>query len=158
MLNLGVTMVCNCTKYSAPLRTMQDVEERCNRRDQIERHLIHITSESSGWTSVLKCRKCGAFWAKEYPFSEYHGGGQACLYRIYTADPNQWLDKESGLTDRLRQVQEDRDFFESLGDEVGPETCKHESCRSKRVKNSVMCRHHHFFMIQGREYSHENGK
>lgn len=38
-------------------------------------------------------------------------------------------------------------FFESLGEEIGPELCRQNGCERKRIALSVMCRAHHYEMV-----------
>jgi hypothetical protein len=45
---------------------------------------------------------------------------------------------------------EDWLFFRRLGPEEGPNTCKKVGCNHKSIKNSVLCRRHHFEMIKGK--------
>jgi len=49
------------------------------------------------------------------------------------------------MTDLLKS--HNRRFFISLFPEEGPESCKHENCDRKRIRNSVMCAKHHYEMI-----------
>jgi hypothetical protein len=46
----------------------------------------------------------------------------------------------------------DRTFWAALGDEVGPEICRHAGCERLRIRNSMLCRAHHFEQIKGREF------
>jgi hypothetical protein len=57
------------------------------------------------------------------------------------------------LSDREFQSLEDVAFINLLGEEVGPELCKTESCTHKRIKNSVLCRKHHFEGVKKRPFS-----
>jgi hypothetical protein len=45
----------------------------------------------------------------------------------------------------------DRDWWETLGEEIGPESCRHDECQRKRIHLSVMCRRHHYEMTKRRE-------
>ena len=56
------------------------------------------------------------------------------------------------LTDEGLQLLEDEQFLNLLGEEIGTELCRYESCTHKRIKNSVMCRKHHFEMVQKRPF------
>lgn len=42
-----------------------------------------------------------------------------------------------------------RKFWESLGNEVGPEVCSTAGCSRKRIRVSVKCRLHHYEMLRG---------
>ena len=61
-----------------------------------------------------------------------------------------WLKLPEPLSDKKRQQLEDEQFFNLLDEEIGPELCRHEGCRHKRIQYSVMCRRHHFEMVKGR--------
>ena len=45
---------------------------------------------------------------------------------------------------RKEKDQRDRDFWDLLGEEVGPEECRHPGCKHKHIGHSVLCRVHHF--------------
>ncbi|HLQ25351.1 MAG TPA: SMI1/KNR4 family protein [Acidiferrobacterales bacterium] len=45
----------------------------------------------------------------------------------------------------------DKDFWDRLGPEQGPEPCRSPGCNRKRIELSVMCRRHHYEMMRGRE-------
>ncbi len=40
-----------------------------------------------------------------------------------------------------------QDYWNSLSDEYGPELCKAESCKHKRIKLSIFCKQHQFEQI-----------
>jgi hypothetical protein len=145
-------VTCNCTKFSEALKSFADVRTRCEHSDEIQPTLEVVAKDISYSSAVLRCRVCGTLWVQEYPFPEMQGGGISCLYRITTSDPAQWLASACSLTMRLRSEFEDRSFFGCLGEEVGPEFCRHSGCTHKRIQVSVMCRLHHFEMIRGRPY------
>jgi hypothetical protein len=42
---------------------------------------------------------------------------------------------------------DDSNFYESLGEEMGPEVCQWEGCERNRIALSVMCRAHHYEMV-----------
>ena len=50
-----------------------------------------------------------------------------------------------------RQHHEERDFLESLGEEIGPDTCRRAGCERKRIALNDLCRTHHFEWITGRK-------
>jgi len=45
----------------------------------------------------------------------------------------------------------DREFYSKLGPEDPSRPCKHEGCSRGAIRNSVMCRRHHFEMIKRRD-------
>ncbi len=57
------------------------------------------------------------------------------------------------ITDEGLQLLEDKQFLSLLGEEIETELCKYEFCTHKRIKNSVMCRKHHFEMVKKRPFS-----
>ena|SRR5947209_2640018 len=61
-----------------------------------------------------------------------------------------WLKPPPPMSDEERQKYEDEQLFASLGDEVESEQCQHEGCSRNRIRNSVMCREHHFEMVTQR--------
>jgi hypothetical protein len=145
-------MKCPCSQYSVPLITFDDIVKRSESSSAIRQLLTEIASDKTHWISVLKCKECGSYWAEEYPFSEYHGGGAPCYYQIETTAPEIWLKTNSGITHQIRQQHEDDIFIGSLGEEVGPEKCKTKGCNNLRIYLSSMCRKHHFEMVQKRSY------
>lgn len=58
-----------------------------------------------------------------------------------------WLKPPAPLSEENRLKLEDKHFFASLGDEVESEKCQHEDCTRNRIRNSVLCRQHHFEMV-----------
>lgn len=61
--------------------------------------------------------------------------------------------EEADRRDRDRaawQLQQDREFFDSLGEESCDRECKREGCTRGPVRFSSLCRIHHFEMIQNR--------
>jgi hypothetical protein len=90
--------------------------------------------------------------------SKYRGMGDDArleeILRIFIdwakAQNEDWLKPPEPMSDEERQEFEDEQFFASLGDEVESERCGHEGCARDRIRNSVMCREHHFEMVTGR--------
>ncbi len=144
------TMTCNCSKYSKPIATMQDVLDRCAAYLILQDTLDAV--ENGNWRSVMQCSVCGALWALEYPFGESHGGGQGCLYQIETDDPSQWLEESQYLSADVRRKHEDTEWYKKLGPEEGPGQCNEPGCSRKRIMRSSKCKQHHFQMIKGRPY------
>jgi hypothetical protein len=50
-----------------------------------------------------------------------------------------------------QQQRWDRQFYTQLGPEDPARPCKHEGCKRGAIANSVMCKRHHFEMIQHRD-------
>jgi len=61
-----------------------------------------------------------------------------------------WLQPPPPASLEELQRLEDEHFFASLNDEVESEACRHEGCTKFRIRNSVMCRVHHFEMVKRR--------
>ena len=151
---------CNCNLLKEPLRNLEDVHARCKAsNNNIYSTLDKIRSFTDGmlainnWLFIYRCRVCGTLFAEEFPFGEMQGGGPKCLYQIETSDLDNWLKSYVPLTPKLRKAAEDLAFFEILGEEVGPEICRHDGCTHLRIRNSVMCKQHHFEMIKHRPFS-----
>jgi hypothetical protein len=53
--------------------------------------------------------------------------------------------------DEDRQKRRDREFYNSLGSEDSSRSCKHEGCQRGAILNSVLCKPHHFEMIERRD-------
>ena len=139
---------CVCEKYLLPLKTFDDVQRRCADSAEILPLLQLMADDARKWLSVYRCRVCGTLWAEEYPFSEMHGGGPACLYVIEAKNPEVWLATADYRTSKICQNYADEKFYESLGPELGPELCKREGCGRKRIALSVLCRCHHFEVVR----------
>src|SRR5215471_21562248 len=136
--------LCQCHHYCSPINTYQDVVDRCNATTtELRRTLEKIHTLQDGWATLFRCRECGSLWCEEYPFSEYHGGGPPCVYRVETQDAVQWTQNYQPLTSPLRQQHEDLVFLRTLGDEIGPELCRSTGCGRLRIRFSAMCRQHH---------------
>lgn len=60
-----------------------------------------------------------------------------------------WLRPPPPLSEEAQKKIENDNFWKSLGEEIGPELCKHAGCTKKRIQYSVMCREHHFEMVTG---------
>jgi len=143
-------MPCHCPDFSSPLSSFVDVESRCLGAALIASTLAPVATNSDTWMSVLRCKVCGKLWAREYPFSEHHGGGAPCYYQLASDDPTVWLASASPVTSALRQEHEDVAFLQRPGPEQGPESCRDNGYRRLRIGHSVFCREHHFHNIFGR--------
>ena len=63
--------------------------------------------------------------------------------------PHDWLDTPDDVEMAARA---DRAFRDALGEEVGPEPCRHPGCDRNRIRHSVLCRKHHYEQVKGRPY------
>jgi hypothetical protein len=142
---------CVCSSFLTSLQSFSDVKKRIEASAQILKTLEPL--ERGDWRNVYRCHECTQVWAQEYPFSEHHGGGSACLYAIQTDDPTNWLKIAPYLTGDLRRQSEDEEFWKRLGNVTNSETCKHSDCNQLALKQSSMCRRHHFEMAMGRAYA-----
>jgi hypothetical protein len=131
-------------------RTWPDVLLRLEEGARLRARLVPVATNGRTWMGVYRCRTCGAAWASERPFSERHGGGPELFYRVEAADPAAWLEQARPLADALRQMAEDRRFFEALGSDVGPERCREAGCMRLRINPGLYCRCHHFEMVMRR--------
>src|SRR5574341_2484241 len=145
-------MKCKCDTYSALPTSVEELRARAAETDEIKMTLDELEVDSSGWLSILRCRICGTLWAKESLPERYD---PPCLYQIKTDNPKRWLQEHVSFIEKIYRDYEDKAFLQTLGDEVGPEPCKHEGCIRKRIKNSVLCKRHHFEMILHRKPSFE---
>lgn len=57
------------------------------------------------------------------------------------------------LESDARRNESDKEFWDLLGEEIGLEICREPECTRKRIKDSVLCRTHHFEQYRGRKYS-----
>jgi len=142
-----VSMNHICEKYSSAIQTMEDIKKRCALYEEIDDALELIESED--WKSVFKCKTCGNFWAREFPFGEQHGGGTPCFYLLEKIVPKDWIKGDNKITYEIRQKFEDKEFFDELPDETD-ESCDKEDCTRNRIKNSVLCKQHHYESIKGK--------
>lgn len=141
---------CNCQRYEIPIVSVADIIERCKATPEISPTLERLEWDHEEWMGLYSCKSCGKLWVGEYPFSEDHGGGQICYYRVDTDHATDWMRTARPLLDSIRKEERDRTFFTSLGPETGPELCNENGCVKKRIALSVKCRLHHFQMVVGR--------
>jgi hypothetical protein len=144
------TATCACPSWSAPLRDWDDVEKRIASSAESELAPKLDLATKPDWVAVYTCRVCGCRWAKEFPRSEMHGGGPACLYAIDAADPNAWLATHPGITQTLRRDAEDRAFYRASGEERVEPRCAAVACSRGAISQSAFCRAHHFERVTGR--------
>lgn len=52
----------------------------------------------------------------------------------------------------------DQQFYNAIGQEVGPQACREPDCARLRVSGSVRCRNHLFEMVKGRTYKPESSE
>ncbi|MBW2712292.1 MAG: hypothetical protein JRC77_00910 [Deltaproteobacteria bacterium] len=52
-------------------------------------------------------------------------------------------------------LSKDQQFFQAMGEEVGPQVCREPGCARLRVSGSVRCRNHLFEMVKGRAFKAE---
>lgn len=50
--------------------------------DYINSHLLQIKSDGKNWQITFECPFTGIQWLKDYPNSEYHGGGSPRLRKL----------------------------------------------------------------------------
>jgi len=139
-------MNCRCTEFGSQLKSMADISARCDAESIISATLTDVVI--GDWRAIRRCSVCGALWCQEFPYGEMQGGGPPCSYRIDTDLPDKWLKENEYLTARIRKEDEDVRFFNSIGPEIGPDTCRHEGCTRKTVRYSVLCQQHHFESIR----------
>ncbi len=142
---------CCCHLLKDPLENFSQVLVRCEAtKPEVFGTLEKIHVDSMLWLEIYRCWNCGTLFAQEFPFSEAHGGGPRCLYQINATNIDDWIKSYVPLTPQLRQKAEDIEFINNLGEESGPERCRHKGCGRLRIHNGVMCRQHHFEMLKGR--------
>ena len=145
---------CVCEVFKSPFRSFEDLVARCElSQSSAAKELVELRVIPQSWLTIRQCKTCGSLFAEEFPFSESHGGGPACIYAIETTSVDEWIRLYEPLTPQIRRTHEDKSFLKSLGDEVGPEKCHRDSCSRLRIRNGVLCRSHHFEMIKGRVYA-----
>ena len=140
--------MCNCNKYTSSIIAYSDILKRCDVYADISPYLTSVAIDSNLWFEVLVCNNCNQYWAKEYPFSENHGGGTPCLYQVTIEDKTNFFTSLKPKLYDIRQEHEDEEFLNLLGEEIGPELCHSHGCTNKKIKNSSMCRMHHFLMLK----------
>ena len=144
--------MCECSEYLSRPVTMREVESFIATAGKIALTLDLVKRSRDGWRSLYRCRECGTFWEKTYPFSEAHGGGPECLIPAAPVSPAQYFEVVPDLVAALRQGAEDNDFIASVGSARGPERCTTAGCGDLRIEHSVKCLRHHFEMVFGRTF------
>jgi hypothetical protein len=145
---------CECSRFGAPILTYADVLARCGESTvDLRRTLEPVRALPNEWASLFRCRECGNLWCQEYPFSEHHGGGAPCIYRVESLDADHWAHSHRSLTPQLREQHGDAEVFGALHADSGPERCQYSGCSRLRMDYGVLCRRHHFEMVKGRAYS-----
>jgi hypothetical protein len=141
---------CACARWLAPLENWSDVKTRIASSALGDLLPTLDVDVEGAWVAAYRCRVCGQSWAKEFPFGEMHGGGPPCLYAIETEDPRGWVAEGPGIPSRFRQGEEDRAFFDGLGEERPHPRCAAPNCPRGAILHGVFCRVHHFEMIKGK--------
>jgi len=77
----------------------------------------------------------------------YYFRFDAFLPRIGAPDPPPWEETQRKM---------DLEFYEKLGPEDLTRPCKREGCNRGAIRNSVMCKRHHFEMIKHRNCPFDN--
>lgn len=54
--------------------------------DYIDSHLVKIKVDGKNWEITYKCPFTAIKWLKDYPHSEYHGGGSPRLRKLPLVD------------------------------------------------------------------------
>jgi hypothetical protein len=144
--------MCVCDRQPSRPETMEDVNRLIALADSIASTLDPIARSTDGWRSLYRCRDCGALWEQTYPFSEAHGGGPKCLFPAAATPPAEYFSTVADVVGAIRRRAEDDSFKSKIGPEEGPEQCRISGCHHLRVRQSVMCRKHHFEMILRRPY------
>jgi len=129
-------------QFRTPLKTMKDIEMRCACTDKIEKHLKQV--KIGDWKVLYIYKPDGSYWVKVFPFGELQGGGPSCIILIDAEDPIAEFEAGVDVTSRIREEADRKEFWEVIGSEIGPGTCKAEGCSRKRVQFSVFCKRHHF--------------
>jgi hypothetical protein len=124
---------------------------RAGRPEQLEHILrqrpgkegyVFETDRHRDFVSVLSLPECSVGVA----FASFDGGeypeGLSPSSMVRAADPPPVEDP------RLRR---DRQFYEQLGPEDLSRPCKKEGCQRGAIRNSVLCKRHHFEMIEHRD-------
>jgi hypothetical protein len=102
---------CLCAQFALPLQSLSDVKDRCALSSMLSASFVNIATDSERWLAIYRCRECGMLWAKEYPFSERHGGGPTCFYQVFPDEPLEWLATAEPITPILRMQDEDLAFL-----------------------------------------------
>lgn len=141
---------CNCQRFEFPLASVAEIIERCKANTEISRTLERLEWNHEKWMGLYSCKCCGKLWLSEYPFSEDHGGGQICYYRVDSDHATVWRRNPRPFLNAILNDERDQTFFKSLGPGTGPELCNEPGCVKRKIALSVKCRHHHFQMVVGR--------
>ncbi len=69
------------------------------------------------------------------------------IFLTWAKSEPDWLTPPS---EKEMAARRDREFWATLGEEIGPERCAEPGCERKRIQYSVLCRRHHFETIRHR--------
>ena len=67
------------------------------------------------------------------------------LFLDWAATEEDWLAVPAMMTAQELDFQ----WYQDLGNDVGPDECRNDCCNNLRIKRSVFCRKHHFEQIKG---------
>ena len=95
-------MKCNCGKYLSPVKTIDEINDRCEKYDEIWDSLDEVTADFVKWMSVSKCKVCNRYWAMERPFGETQR--QKCFYHIECDDPHKWLKENANILEKIQNI------------------------------------------------------
>ena len=87
----------------------------------------------------LKMIRGGQVYYRDH---EIHEGSEVLLF---TAD--EFRIGECLVSIDGDELESDREWWESLGEEIGPQECRAEGCGRSRITLSAFCRKHHFVQI-----------
>jgi hypothetical protein len=139
---------CHCQRYRGALRTVVDVRRRCTAYPKLSRSLYTIASDPEKRLSVARCLVCRSMWAEEIVFEDEDD--MNCLYAISTEGPARWLEIAEPVVQIIVREDEDRRFFDNLGEEMGPRRCLFSGCTRLRLLEGQFCRRHLFETVHDR--------
>ena len=138
---------CHCRRYQGPLRTVVDVRRRCTAHPKISQSLYTIASDPEKRLSVARCLVCRSTWAEEIVFDD--DDDMNCLYAISTEGPSRWLETAAPGIQIIVREDEDRRYFDNLGEEMGPRRCLYSGCTRLRLLETQFYRRHTFETVHG---------
>ena len=80
---------------------------------------------------MARCLVCRSTWVEEIVFEDEDG--MNCLYAISTEGPARWLAMAEPVVQIIVREDEDRRFFDGLGEEMGPRRCLYSGCTRLRI-------------------------
>ena len=105
---------------------------------------VDTIADCVNWADQLTGREDASVRLKSFT---YYVRFDAFLPAVDAEDPPPWEETRKKL---------DLEFYDKLGAEDISQPCKHLSCDRGSIRSSVMCKRHHFEMIQKRDcpFSH----